>query len=113
MTKRDLFEAIVNGAEITEEMKELAAHEIQKLDEANEKRKEKLAAKKAENEPLKQKIYDDILKELPTTATVVGEYLEISPQKATVLLKQLVAEGKATQTDVKVKNRSAKGYIRA
>ena len=115
MTKREFLEAIVGlGAEgkIESELGAFAEEEIVKMDEALAKRREKTSAKAAENAPLMDKIYEDILKEDEVvTATVVGELMEVSTQKASALLRKMVDEGRATAEDVKIpKKGTQKGY---
>ena len=115
MTKREFLTAIVElGTEgtISSELGDFAEEEIAKLDAALAKRKEKVSAKAAENAPLMDKIYEDILKEDEVvTATIVGELMEISTQKASALLRKLVDEKRATAEDVKIpKKGTQKGY---
>ena len=115
MTKREFLTAIVElGVEgtISSELGDFAEEEIAKLDEALAKRREKVSAKAAENAPLMDKIYEDILKEDEVvTATVVGELMEVSTQKASALLRKLVDEKRATAEDVKIpKKGTQKGY---
>ncbi len=115
MTKREFLTAIVElGTEgtISSELGDFAEEEIAKLDAALAKRKEKVSAKAAENAPLMDKIYEDILKEDEVvTATVVGELMEVSTQKASALLRKMVEDGRATAEDVKIpKKGTQKGY---
>ena len=115
MTKREFLTAIVElGVEgtISSELGDFAEEEIAKLDEALAKRRAKVSAKAAENAPLMDKIYEDILKEDEVvTATVVGELMEISTQKASALLRKMVEAGRATVEDVKIpKKGTQKGY---
>ena len=115
MTKREFLTAIVElGTEgtISSELGDFAEEEIAKLDAALAKRKEKVSAKAAENAPLMDKIYEDILKEDEVvTATVVGELMEVSTQKASALLRKLVDEKRAIVEDVKIpKKGTQKGY---
>ena len=115
MTKREFLTAIVElGVEgtISSELGDFAEEEIAKLDAALAKRKEKVSAKAAENAPLMDKIYEDILKEDEVvTATIVGELMEISTQKASALLRKMVDEKRATVEDVKIpKKGTQKGY---
>lgn len=115
MTKREFMEAIVKFAEegaVGEEYGAFAKEEIEKLDAALEKRREKVSAKQAENAPLMDKIYE-MLGDEPMTATVVGEMLEVSTQKASALLRKMVEEGRAAKTDVKIPKKGVqKGYTR-
>lgn len=117
MTKREFLTAIVGlGAEgkIESELSAFAEEEIVKMDEALAKRKEKVSAKAAENAPLMDKIYDDFLKEdEPMTATVIGELMEVSTQKASALLRKMVEAGRASVEDVKIpKKGTQKGYLK-
>lgn len=112
MTKREFFEAIAAGT-ITEEAIQFATGELKKMDEAVEKRREKAAEKAVELEPIMDKIYEDILGEEPVTATVIGERLEISTQKASAIMRKMVEAGRAAKTDIKVQKRTVKGYTRA
>ena len=110
MTKREFYTAIMNG-EIDEQVKLFASEELEKMDAANEKRRNTLSKKAQENLPLLQKITDEILTDEPKTATDVAAVLEVSVQKASGLLRRLVEEGKAVKVDVKIKGKGTqKGY---
>lgn len=110
MTKREFYTAIMNG-EIDERVKLFASEELEKMDAANEKRRNTLSKKAQENLPLLQKITDEILTDEPKTATDVAAVLEVSVQKASGLLRRLVEEGKAVKVDVKIKGKGTqKGY---
>lgn len=116
MTKREFVEAVikmVDGEEVDAmALKVFAAEEIQKMDKALTDRKAKAIEKDAENRALRQKIYEDILKEdEAVTATVVGEMMEISTQKASAQLRKMVSEGMASVEEVKVTKKGVqKGY---
>ena len=111
MTKRDFFNAIANG-QITDELKEFATEQIARMDSANEKRKNTLSKKQEENEAVKAEIVKHLGTE-PMTATTIGELMEISTQKASALLRQLVNDGKATATEVKITGKGKqKGYTK-
>ena len=110
MTKREFYTAIMNG-EIDEQVKLFASEELEKMDAANEKRRNTLSKKAQENLPLLEKIMNEILDDKPKTATDVAAVLEVSVQKASGLLRCLVDEGKADKVDVKIKGKgSCKGY---
>lgn len=110
MTKREFYTAIMNG-ELDEQVKLFASEELEKMDAANEKRRNTLSKKAQENLPLLQKITDEILTDEPKTATDVAAVLEVSVQKASGLLRRLVGEGKAVKVDVKIKGKGTqKGY---
>lgn len=112
MTKRDFLKAVMNG-EINDEIKAFAEEEIEKLDAANAKRREKTSKKREENKPLLDKIYNEVLGEEPKTASEVAEVIETSVQKASSLLRTLVEEGKAEAQEIKVpKKGKCKGYTK-
>ena len=113
MTKRE-FLIKVSAGEMNEELMEFATAEIGKLDAANEKRKEKVSKKAEENQPLVERIVAEILSEEPVTATDVAGVLEVSVQKASMLCRAAVAQGKAISQDVKIpKKGNMKGYTKA
>ena len=112
MTYREMLTAIVNG-EMNEEVVEKATERLEKLDAENEKRKNRVSKKAAENAPIKEAILA-VLTDEPKTATVVGGEVEISTQKASALLRQLVEAGSVIKTDVKVAGKGTqKGYTLA
>lgn len=104
MTKREFYTAIMNG-EIDEQVKLFAATELEKMDAANEKRRNTLSKKAQENLPLFEKIMNEILDDEPKTATDVATVLEVSVQKANGLLRRLADEGKINKVDVKIKGK--------
>lgn len=109
MTRREMLVEVVNG-NVTDEVIEKAAEMLEKLDAENEKRRNRVSKKAIENEPIKEKILD-VLTDEPKTATEIGSEVEISTQKASALLRQLVEAGKANKTDIKVKGKGVqKGY---
>lgn len=106
MTRREMFEAIVNG-NINDEVVTMAKGEIAKMDERNAKRKGKPSKNALANEPIKANILE-ILTDVPMVASEVAEKVGISTQKASALLRQI--DG-LTVTDVKVKGKGkVKGY---
>lgn len=111
MTKREFYNAIANG-QITDELMNFATEQIARMDSANEKRKNTLSKKQEENEAIKTEILTRLDTE-PKTATTIGELMGISTQKASALLRQLVNDGKATATEVKIpKKGTQKGYVK-
>lgn len=112
MTRHDFFVAVSNG-EMNDEIMAKGAELAAKLDAENEKRRNRVSKKALENEPIKEAILG-VLGDEPKTATVIGEEVEISTQKASALLRQLVEAGKATKTDIKVTGKGTqKGYTLA
>lgn len=113
MTKREFMEMVIAETK-NEELKVFAEKEIEKMDKANLKRSEKRAERKAENEPIKNAIVEYLNRTDEhdfVLASEVAKEVEISTQKASALLRQLVEDGKVTVEDVKVKGKGTKkGY---
>ena len=106
MTRREMFEAIVNG-NITDEVVTMAQNEIVKMDERNAKRKNRPSKNALANEPIKAHILE-VLTDAPMVASEVAEKVGISTQKASALLRQI--DGLVV-TEVKVKGKGkVKGY---
>lgn len=95
MTKREFYTFIANG-EMTEELKQFANAQIAQMNKANAPTK-----KQIENETIKTKILE-ILSAEPKTASTIALEIEISVQKASALLKQLVKEQKVIQKETKI-----------
>lgn len=111
MTKREFLEKIVEMN--IEEISEYAQTQIEKMDAVNQKRRdaEKKPSKTAlENEAFVAQIVEGFLGDEPKTATEIGEFLEVSAQKASAIARQAVKSGLAKATDLKVKGRKVKGY---
>ena len=109
MTKREMFEAIVNG-NVTDEVVEMARVEIEKLDARNAKRRNTPSKTAVANEPIKAKIVE-VLTDEPQTASEIATKVEISVNKASALLRQI--DG-LTVTEIKVKGKGkVKGYALA
>lgn len=105
MTNREFLTAIANAENISEELKAEATARIEKLDATNEARKNKPSKKATENAPIMDQIANEILTSEAQTASAIAEAAGISVQKASALLRQLAADGKATVTEVKVPKR--------
>ena len=113
MTKREFYVAISAG-EMNDEIMAMATAEIDKLDAANEKRKGMQSKKAAENQPIIDRIVNEILTAEPQTATDIAAALELSVQKTSSLCRTAVAQGKAVQSEVKVpKKGTQKAYALA
>jgi len=114
MTKREFLEAIVDAETLEVELRKFAAEELEKMDKALEKRKAKQSAKALANAPLIEQIKENLLSDEPLLASVAGEYLGVSVQKASALLREMVADGIADVKDVKVLGKGIqKGYTLA
>ena len=113
MTKREFMEAIVNGT-MNEEIQAMAATELEKMDAANAKRRERVSKKAQENAPLVDQIVNEILGTEPLTATDIAAAMGISVQKASALARAAVKDGRVNATDVKVTGKGMqKGYTLA
>lgn len=112
MTNREFYTAIVNG-NITDEVIAHASAAIEKLDKALENRKNKPSKKATENAPVLEAI-TGVLGAEPKVAADIATEIGITTQKASALLRQLVASGVAVATDVKVPSKgTVKGYTLA
>lgn len=110
MTKREFYNAVIE-ANVSEDTVAFAKAEIDKLDVTNEKRKNTPTKTQKLNAPLYDKIVNEILTHEAQTTSDIAGILEVSPQKASGLLRQLVKEGRAVASDVKVpKKGTQKGY---
>ena len=110
MTKREFLTAVSNG-EMTDELKDFATTEIEKMDNSAAARAAKPSKAQLENAPLVDRIVNEILGTEPKTATEVAEVLEVNVQKASALLRMAVAQERAVQTEVKLpKKGKAKAY---
>jgi len=101
MTNREFYTAIAN-ANLSDEITAFATAAIEKMDATNEKRRSTPSKTAIENQPLLDKIVGEILTAEPKTATDVAGELGVSVQKASALLRALVAEGKAVQGEAKI-----------
>lgn len=112
-TKREMYTYIVNGGEITEEVKNWFVEEIEKLDKENEKARERAAKKKAENKPFIDATLEYLNgKEELVTASELLENVEIfeSVQKASSVLRALEKDEILESEEVKTKKGKVKGY---
>ena len=100
MTQRIFFENIKNGGVITDEMKEHAIAELEKLDERAEKRKNYRTPAQKENDDIKVKILECFVDCPEMTGKEVAEKVAIATQKANALLRQLVNENDLVVTQV-------------
>lgn len=112
MTNREFYTNIANGT-ITEAEKEFALAAIAKMDETNEKRKNKPSKTAEANAPILASLTNALTSD-PQTAADLAVAVGVSTQKASSLLRQLVTSGVAVSTDIKVpKKGTCKGYTLA
>ena len=110
MTNREFFTAIANAENISAELVEFATNAIAKMDATNEARKNKPSKTAIENAPVIEALTNALTAD-PQTAADLGAAVGISTQKASSLLRQIVAAGVAVATDIKVPKRgTCKGY---
>ena len=117
MTKREMYVAIVNG-EMNDEMKELATELLENLDASNAKRKEKAGEKRAEKLAAEAELVNAIVEflgdEFVTASDICEHFEEIgTPQKATVLVKRAVEDGRVVVEKIKGAKGKVNGYKRA
>lgn len=109
-TKREMLNVIAAG-EMNEEVMAWAKAEITKMNDANKARRNKMSKRAQENLPIIEAI-KGVLTDEPQTATMIGEKVGISTQKASALLRQIVDAGHATKVEVKIKGKGKqKGYL--
>ena len=114
MTNREFLTAVSVCENCSEEVREYAKAAIAKMDATNEARKNKPSKKSEENAPIMNQILTEILTTEAQTAAAVAEAAGISVQKASSLLRALVAAKKATVVDVKIpKKGTQKAYALA
>lgn len=113
MTSREFFNAVIEG-NITDEIKDFAKSQIEKLDSKNAKRKTTDNKTQKENKAIKESLLATMEKDKVYTASeVAGMEIEgiTSTQKASALLRQMVETGTLTSEEVKVKGKGkVKGY---
>ena len=109
MTNREFYTAIANAENISAELVEFATNAIAKMDEANEKRKNKPSKTAEANAPILESI-TGVLTAEPQTASDIATAVGISTQKASALLRQLAASGVAVKSEVKAPK---KGVVKA
>ena len=113
MTNREFYTNIANG-NVTEAEKEFALAAIAKMDETNEKRKNKTSPKEAEKQAemaaLRESIFAVVTNDPQTEADIAAQ-VGVTGAKARAQLRKLVAEGKVVSADIKVpKKGTCKGY---
>lgn len=118
MTAREFYNAVI-AAGISDELSEYAQGAIDKLDAANEKRKNTVTKKQVANKPFVDAVTACLNGEDKTASVIAAEAAEalgeaVSVQKASAILRGLVNEGIATSKDVKVpKKGTVKAYTLA
>ena len=108
MTRRERLEMVIANT-ITDELIEECKAELEKMDEANAKRKEKVDPRKAENAKLMEKIIEVLAESTePMQIDPIVEALGIeglTRQRVSSLCTLLVKDERITSEDVKVKGK--------
>lgn len=109
MTSRDFFKAIASNETIGADYREYAKNALRKLDDKNAAHRNKTSKadtkKEAENRELKSHILNALSEVEIAVSPEIAEKVEISTQKASALLRQLVEEGYVTKREVTVKGK--------
>lgn len=120
MTNREFYTAISNG-EMNDELMAKATELIEKMDEANAKRAQKVLEKKqaAEDEkaPIREALLNAMNEEGMTAAQLIeaaGLTDEVKIASVPSLLKPFVLDGTVEKVDVKVEGKKSaqRGYIK-
>ena len=111
MTSRDFYSTLLS-ADLSAEVHEYAKAALDALDAKNNKRATAEKAKRAaENAPFIASLVDYMGAHSVVIASEIASALGVSTSKATALAKSLVADGRATVKDYKVKGKgTVKGY---
>lgn len=104
MTQREFFTKVIE-ANVNEELTSKAKELIEALDKRNAQKASTQTKTQKENEVLKASMVEKLEKGKGYLAVEIGSVMGFSTSKASALAKQLVAEGKATVADVKVKGK--------
>lgn len=104
MTQREFFTKVIE-ANINEELTLKAQELVAGLDKRNAQKSATMSKTQKENEVLKASMVEKLEKGKGYLAVEIASAMGFSTSKASALAKQLVAEGKATVADVKVKGK--------
>ena len=110
MTQRNFYENVI-AANLSDEMTEFAQSMIDKLDKKNETRRTTKSKSQIANDGIKTEILNSMKADTVYTAGIVATDFEISTQKASALLKQLVESGNLEVIEgYKTSKGKVKGY---
>ena len=99
MNSRDFYNFVLSNIS-DDSVKEFATHKLAQMDATNAKRVSKPSKRAIENAPIKDSLLSFIGE--GCTASDIAPKAEISVQKASALLRQMVADGILSVEDVKV-----------
>lgn len=117
MTKREMLVEVAAGR-LTEDVMTKAQELIESMDSENSKRKAKAAEKRAEKLDFESELVNSIVEflgdEFVTASDICDAFEEIAtPQKATILVKRAVKDGRVVTEKVKGAKGKVNGYKRA
>jgi hypothetical protein len=109
MTNREFFVAIASNTNLTDDLREHAQAQVDKMDASNAKNRGKESKTYKANLPLMAEVLE-LLADKPMLTSEVSiamstEERPISTSKASALLRTLEGEGKVTSVKVKVKGK--------
>jgi hypothetical protein len=109
MTNREFFVAIASNTNLTDDLREHAQAQVDKMDASNAKNRGKESKTYKANLPLMAEVLELLAEKPMLTAEVAiamsTEERPISTSKASALLRTLEGEGKVTSLKVKVKGK--------
>lgn len=118
MTNREFFVAVANG-EMTEEIRQHASEQIEKMAAADERRRNKPSKTAEANAPLVEALIKEFLHSEPQLGADLADKLNekfpdlekpVTPQKVASMLRSYVAGGVVGKEDVKVDKTTKVGY---
>ena len=121
MTNREFYTAIFNG-EMNDELKAKAAELIEKMNETNAKRAQKVLEKKQAAEDEKAPIREALLNAMGDEGMTASQLIEaagltdeVKVASVPSLLKSFVLDGTVEKVDVKVEGKKGpqRGYVKA
>lgn len=129
MTKREIYEAIINNATFTltdtevtvEDIIALAEKELETLNKRNAKARERAEQKRKDSDELGEFIYNEILTDefqpIAAILTQINTDEPLSASKIVARMKKLIEAGKVEKSEIKVntddgKTKNVMGYKR-
>lgn len=129
MTKREIYEAIINNATFTltdtevtvEDIIALAEKELETLNKRNAKARERAEQKRKDSDELGEFIYNEILTDefqpIAAILTQINSDEPLSASKIVARMKKLIEAGKVEKSEIKVntddgKTKNVMGYKR-
>ena len=120
MTKREIYNALINNATITFEGCEvtaddviaLAEKEIALIDKRNAKARERAEAKREANDELGDFIYNEILNEefqpIAEILAQINSDEDLTAAKIVARMRKLITAGKVEKEEIKIKDENGK-----